>query len=52
VTTAGYLGFLSGPAVIGFLADQSSLPIALGLVVCLSIGGASLARFVSIPAAH
>ncbi len=48
VTTAGYLGFLAGPAVIGFVAEASTLPVALGLVVVLSICGASLARFVRI----
>ena len=48
VTTAGYLGFLAGPAVIGFVAEASTLPVALGLVVGLSICGASLARFVRI----
>jgi hypothetical protein len=48
VTTAGYLGFLAGPAVIGFIADAATLPMALGLVVALSICGASLARFVRI----
>lgn len=48
VTTAGYLGFLAGPAVIGFIAEAATLPVALGLVVVLSICGASLARFVRI----
>ncbi len=48
VTTAGYLGFLAGPAVIGFVAERSTLPLALGIVVALSIGGAMLARFVRI----
>ena len=50
VNTAGYLGFLSGPAIIGFAAELSSLRAALGIVVLLSIFVALLARTVSIPA--
>lgn len=33
VCTLGYFGFLAGPPVIGFLAELSGLPVALGLVV-------------------
>jgi MFS family permease len=36
VTMTGYLGFLIGPPVIGFLAQASSLRLALGLVAILS----------------
>lgn len=32
VTTLGYIGQLAGPALIGFVAQLFSLPIALGLV--------------------
>jgi hypothetical protein len=32
VTTTGYLGFLVGPPLIGFAAELTSLPVALGLV--------------------
>lgn len=32
VTTFGYLGILVGPAAIGFVAQQTSLPIAFGLL--------------------
>ena len=32
VTTLGYSGQLAGPAIIGFIADAFSLPIALGFV--------------------
>ena len=32
VTTLGYTGQLAGPALIGFIAEFSSLPIALGFV--------------------
>lgn len=37
VTTVGYTGFLFGPPVIGFLADWSSLRIALLFVLILFI---------------
>lgn len=36
VAMTGYLGFLIGPPVIGFLAQASSLRLALGLVAVLS----------------
>jgi len=32
VTTIAYVGLLAGPALIGFVADLTSLPAALGLV--------------------
>jgi fucose permease len=35
VTSCGYLGMLSGPAIIGGLASIVSLPVALGLVAAL-----------------
>ncbi len=35
VCTIGYLGFLIGPPTIGGLAELTSLPVALGLVVLL-----------------
>ena len=35
ITTGGYAGHLIGPPAIGFLADASSLPAALGLIVAL-----------------
>jgi MFS family permease len=35
VATAGWLGFLIGPAVIGWLAHATSLPLALGLLPVL-----------------
>jgi hypothetical protein len=39
VATMGYTGFLAGPPVIGFVADVTSLAVALGLIVlaCLAI---------------
>ena len=37
VATLGYGGFLIGPPVIGLVADQIGLPLALGLVVLLLI---------------
>jgi MFS family permease len=36
VTSCGYLGGLAGPAIIGGLAELTSLPVALGVVVLLS----------------
>lgn len=36
VTSCGYLGSLTGPAIIGGLAEVTSLPVALGSVVLLS----------------
>jgi MFS family permease len=36
VTSCGYLGALTGPAIIGGLAEVTSLPVALGSVVALS----------------
>ncbi|HWL53503.1 MAG TPA: MFS transporter [Chthoniobacteraceae bacterium] len=35
VACAGYTGFLLGPAVIGFVAQAASLPVALGMVAGL-----------------
>jgi MFS family permease len=35
-TSFGYLGALAGPAIIGGLADLTSLPVALGVIVVLS----------------
>ena len=36
VTTAGYLGLLAGPPLIGFIAELTGLRIALGTVALLS----------------
>jgi len=46
VATCGYVGFLVGPPVIGFVADTLSLRIALGFVVVLSLCAAVCARAV------
>ncbi|GAB3502827.1 MFS transporter [Emticicia fontis] len=35
VTTLGYIGQLAGPALLGFIAEITSLPLALGLVSIL-----------------
>jgi MFS family permease len=37
VTTWGYVGMLAGPPVIGFVADQGGLRLALALVVFLCV---------------
>jgi MFS family permease len=47
VATCGYVGFLVGPPVIGFLADALSLRVALGFVALLSLCAAVCARAVS-----
>jgi hypothetical protein len=41
LTTVGYSAFLVGPPTIGFAAEATSLPLALGLVVIL-LGGLAL----------
>src|SRR5258708_10672368 len=46
VATCGYVGFLVGPPVIGFVADVLSLRTALGFVVVLSLCAAVFARAV------
>jgi MFS family permease len=46
VTTGGYAGILIGPPMIGFLADASSLPAALGVIVALCALMACLAGLV------
>jgi MFS family permease len=46
VTTAGYLGFLLGPPLIGWSAQLTSLRTALGFVAVLSLVAALLARWV------
>jgi hypothetical protein len=50
VASTGYFGFLAGPPLIGFVAEATSLPAALGIVsvccmlivVCANAIGASL----------
>ncbi len=44
VATAGYFGFLAGPPLIGFVAQATSLPFGLGLVVLCTALIALLAR--------
>jgi predicted MFS family arabinose efflux permease len=46
VTTLGYAGLLSGPALIGFLAQASSLPVALAAVASLLLLTAASAGLV------
>jgi len=46
VTTLGYAGLLSGPALIGFLAQASSLSMALAAVAGLLLVTAASARLV------
>lgn len=44
VTTLGYLGFLVGPPVIGWLSELVGLRMALGLVILFGIAIAVLAK--------
>ncbi len=37
VAATGYTGFLLGPAIIGFLAETTTLQLALGIVALLSV---------------
>lgn len=46
VTALGYSGFLSGPPLIGFVAQATNLPLALGLTVIAAIIIAVYARTV------
>jgi MFS family permease len=48
VALYGYLGFLVGPAVIGFGANTLNLRVTLGIVVLLSLCAAALARVVDV----
>ncbi len=52
VTTAGYLGLLCGPPLIGFLAEQTSLRFALGAAVVLALCGVPLAGSVYLGAPY
>jgi MFS family permease len=47
VTTAGYLGLLCGPPIIGIMAEYTSLRFALGSAVVLALCGVPLAKSVS-----
>lgn len=44
VSTSGYGGFLIGPPTIGFVAEQTSLPFGLGLLLLLMAAIVALAR--------
>ena len=46
VATCGYVGFLAGPAAIGFVANALNLRAALVIVVLLSLCAAAFARVV------
>lgn len=52
VTATGYLGFLVGPPVIGFLAQASSLRKALLLVAALSGLASVMARIARVESRH
>jgi len=44
VSTCGYVGFIAGPALIGGLAELSSLPAALWVLPVLTILAGVLGR--------
>jgi MFS family permease len=48
VTTLGYVGFVTGPPVVGLVSGATSLPVALGLLslvgVALAVGGPLVLR--------
>jgi predicted MFS family arabinose efflux permease len=44
ITAIGYAGLLIGPAAIGFIAEATSLPVALGAVALLMLGVAAGAK--------
>jgi len=46
VTMLGYVGLLSGPALIGFLSKISSLPVAMAVVAGLLVVVSASARIV------
>jgi MFS family permease len=43
VATAGYAGLLTGPPIIGFISNASSLRVGMAMVILLCIAGALLA---------
>lgn len=44
VATSGYAAFIAGPALIGLVAEATSLPTAMALVGVLCLAAAALAR--------
>jgi MFS family permease len=44
LTTAGYLGFMAGPPVVGWLAGAASMKAGLLGLACVGIVAAALAR--------
>ena len=47
VSSIGFLGFLLGPPVIGFVAEAFNLRVAFGLIAILGLGTTFLARRIS-----
>ncbi len=46
VSSIGFLGFLLGPPLIGFIAQLSSLSWSFSLIACLGLGTTVLASFI------
>lgn len=49
MATAGYLGFLAGPPIIGVVAQAFTLPLAMAIIALLALVGAAMAGFVAAP---
>jgi MFS family permease len=43
VSTIGFLGFLAGPPIIGFIAQLSSLRWSFAIIACMGLGTTLLA---------
>ena len=46
ISTVGIVGFLLGPAIIGYISQASNLRIALSLLIILGISSTILTRFI------
>jgi MFS family permease len=44
VSSSGFLGFLLGPPIIGFVAEASNLRISFALIAILGLGTTLLAK--------
>ena len=49
ISTLGYSGILTGPALIGLIAQLSSLSVAFLIMAALQLGVAASGRFTSRP---
>jgi len=42
LSAAGYVGFLAGPPIVGWIAEASDLRWGLGFLGCAALAGASV----------